>query len=194
MYYSWNLPNKEEFKDVLLRYYLFYEENFGKNILSKVTKKNINNNNFNNSILFLDENYKRACEAAYSIFFDDNIKFLTVRDSNNNTIACSRIKLSIEDHPNNAIVGEILLSIFIDNYNKEEYYINIIKFIEDYIKSNNELSEILTFEVPHMDWVFFDACEELGYNLLSEPNKDYSITSTYLFDKNIREKEEKRTV
>lgn len=194
MYYSWSLPNKEEFKDVILRYYLFYEENFRKTILSNVTKKYINNNNLNNSVLFLDENYKRACEIAYSIIFDNNIKFLTVRDSNNNTIACSRVKLSIENYPNNAIVGEILLSIFIDDNNKEDYYLNIIKYLENYIKNKCDKCEILTFEVPQTDWFFFNACEELGYTLLSEPNKDYLITNTYLFDKNIREKEIKKTV
>ena len=75
MYFSWQLPNKDNFKDILLKYYLFYEQYLGKNIFSSITKKNINEGIFNNSILFMDENYKRAFETINSIFIDNNIKF-----------------------------------------------------------------------------------------------------------------------
>ena len=107
MYFSWQFPNKDNFKDILLKYYLFYEQYLGKNILSSITKKNINKGIFNNTILFMDENYKLACETIYSIFMDKNIKFLVIYDLNNNVIACSRVKLSIENYPNNAIVGTV---------------------------------------------------------------------------------------
>lgn len=194
MYFSWQFPNKDNFKDILLKYYLFYEQYLGKNILSSITKKNINKGIFNNTILFMDENYKLACETIYSIFMDKNIKFLIIYDLNNNVIACSRVKLSIENYPNNAIVGEVLLSSFIDDIDKEYYYLQIIKYIENNIINNYEQIQTLTFEVPQTNWVFFDVCEECGYNLLSESNKDYSITFTYLFDKNIRKIEPKKTV
>ena len=194
MYFSWQFPNKDNFKDILLKYYLFYEQYLGKNILSSITKKNINKGIFNNTILFMDENYKLACETIYSIFMDKNIKFLIIYDLNNNVIACSRVKLSIENYPNNAIVGEVLLSSFIDDIDKEYYYLQIIKYIENNIINNYEQIQTLTFEVPQTNWVFFDVCKECGYNLLNESNKDYSITFTYLFDKNIRKIERKKTV
>ena len=96
MYFSWQLPNKDNFKDILLKYYLFYEQYLGKNILSSITKKNINKGIFNNSIFFMDENYKLACETIYSIFMDKNIKFLVIYDLNNNVIACSRVNYQLK--------------------------------------------------------------------------------------------------
>ena len=34
MYYKWGKPNKENYQDVVIKYYTFFEDNFGKDILS----------------------------------------------------------------------------------------------------------------------------------------------------------------
>ena len=41
MYYKWGKPNKENYQDVVIKYYTFFEDNFGKDILRKNTKNNL---------------------------------------------------------------------------------------------------------------------------------------------------------
>ena len=53
---------------------------------------------------------------------------------------------------------------------------------------------ILTFEVPQLDMAYINAISSYGYALANESNKDLNIAHTYLFDKNIREKRNTRTV
>ena len=62
MYYKWGKPTKENYQDVVIKYYTFFEENFGKDILRGIAKKQIAKENYKNSLLLMDDNYKKTIQ------------------------------------------------------------------------------------------------------------------------------------
>lgn len=194
MYYKWGKPNKENYQDVVIKYYTFFEDNFGKDILRKNTKKQLAKENYTNSLLLMDDNFKKTISVMFSIFDDENIKFLTIYNQNHQNLGYSRVNLCAGGNKDNAIVGEIVLSEALDEQSKFTIYNAVINYLEKYIKAFSPETEILTFEVPQLDMAYINAISSYGYALANESNKDLNIAHTYLFDKNIREKKNTRTV
>ncbi len=194
MYYKWGKPNKENYQDVVIKYYTFFEDNFGKDILRKNTKKQLAKGNYTNSLLLMDDNFKKTISVMFSIFDDENIKFLTIYNQNHQNLGYSRVNLCAGGNKDNAIVGEIVLSEALDEQSKFTIYSAVINYLEKYIKAFSPETEILTFEVPQLDMAYINAISSYGYALANESNKDLNIAHTYLFDKNIREKRNTRTV
>lgn len=194
MYYKWGKPNKENYQDVVIKYYTFFEDNFGKDILRKNTKKQLAKGNYTNSLLLMDDNFKKTISVMFSIFDDENIKFLTIYNQNHQNLGYSRVNLCAGGNKDNAIVGEIVLSEALDEQSKFTIYSAVINYLEKYIKAFSPETEILTFEVPQLDMSYINAISSYGYALANESNKDLNIAHTYLFDKNIREKRNTRTV
>ena len=194
MYYKWGKPNKENYQDVVIKYYTFFEDNFGKDILRKNTKKQLAKENYTNSLLLMDDNFKKTISVMFSIFDDENIKFLTIYNQNHQNLGYSRVNLCAGGNKDNAIVGEIVLSEALDEQSKFTIYSAVINYLEKYIKAFSPETEILTFEVPQMDMAYINAISSYGYALANESNKDLNIAHTYLFDKNIRENKNTRTV
>lgn len=194
MYYKWGKPNKENYQDVVIKYYTFFEDNFGKDILRKNTKKQLAKENYTNSLLLMDDNFKKTISVMFSIFDDENIKFLTIYNQNHQNLGYSRVNLCAGGNKDNAIVGEIVLSEALDEQTKFTIYSAVINYLEKYIKAFSPETEILTFEVPQLDMAYINAISSYGYALANESNKDLNIAHTYLFDKNIREKKNTRTV
>ena len=194
MYYKWGKPNKENYQDVVIKYYTFFEDNFGKDILRKNSKKQLAKGNYTNSLLLMDDNFKKTISAMFSIFDDENIKFLTIYNQNHQNLGYSRVNLCAGGNKDNAIVGEIVLSEALDEQSKFTIYSAVINYLEKYIKAFSPETEILTFEVPQLDVAYINAISSYGYALANESNKDLNIAHTYLFDKNIREKRNTRTV
>lgn len=194
MYYKWGKPNKENYQDVVIKYYTFFEDNFGKDILRKNTKKQLAKGNYTNSLLLMDDNFKKTISVMFSIFDDENIKFLTIYNQNHQNLGYSRVNLCAGGNKDNAIVGEIVLSEALDEQSKFTIYSAVINYLEKYIKAFSPETEILTFEVPQLDMAYINAISSYGYTLANESNKDLNIAHTYLFDKNIREKRNTRTV
>jgi hypothetical protein len=194
MYYKWGKPNKENYQDVVIKYYTFFEDNFGKDILRKNTKKQLAKGNYTNSLLLMDDNFKKTISVMFSIFDDENIKFLTIYNQNHQNLGYSRVNLCAGGNKDNAIVGEIVLSEALDEQSKFTIYSAVINYLEKYIKAFSPETEILTFEVPQLDMAYINAISSYGYALANESNKDLNIAHTYLFDKNIREKKNTRTV
>lgn len=194
MYYKWGKPNKENYQDVVIKYYTFFEDNFGKDILRKNTKKQLAKENYTNSLLLMDDNFKKTISVMFSIFDDENIKFLTIYNQNHQNLGYSRVNLCAGGNKDNAIVGEIVLSEALDEQSKFTIYSAVINYLEKYMKAFSPETEILTFEVPQMDMAYINAISSYGYALANESNKDLNIAHTYLFDKNIREKKNTRTV
>lgn len=194
MYYKWGKPNKENYQDVVIKYYTFFEDNFGKDILRKNTKKQLAKGNYTNSLLLMDDNFKKTISVMFSIFDDENIKFLTIYNQNHQNLGYSRVNLCAGGNKDNAIVGEIVLSEALDEQTKFTIYSAVINYLEKYIKAFSPETEILTFEVPQLDMAYINAISSYGYTLANESNKDLNIAHTYLFDKNIREKRNTRTV
>lgn len=194
MYYKWGKPNKENYQDVVIKYYTFFENNFGKDILRKNSKKQLAKENYTNSLLLMDDNFKKTISAMFSIFDDENIKFLTIYNQNHQNLGYSRVNLCAGGNKDNAIVGEIVLSDALDEQSKFTIYSAVINYLEKYIKAFSPETEILTFEVPQLDMAYINAISSYGYALANESNKDLNIAHTYLFDKNIREKKNTRTV
>lgn len=194
MYYKWGKPNKENYQDVVIKYYTFFEDNFGKDILRKNTKKQLAKGNYTNSLLLMDDNFKKTISVMFSIFDDENIKFLTIYNQNHQNLGYSRVNLCAGGNKDNAIVGEIILSEALDEQSKFTIYSAVINYLEKYIKAFNPETEILTFEVPQLDMAYINAISSYGYALANESNKDLNIAHTYLFDKNIRENKNTRTV
>ncbi len=194
MYYKWGKPNKENYQDVVIKYYTFFEDNFGKDILRKNTKKQLAKENYTNSLLLMDDNFKKTISVMFSIFDDENIKFLTIYNQNHQNLGYSRVNLCAGGNKDNAIVGEIVLSEALDEQSKFTIYSAVINYLEKYIKAFSPETEILTFEVPQLDMAYINAISSYGYTLANESNKDLNIAHTYLFDKNIREKRNTRTV
>lgn len=194
MYYKWGKPNKENYQDVVIKYYTFFEDNFGKDILRKNTKKQLAKENYTNSLLLMDDNFKKTISVMFSIFDDENIKFLTIYNQNHQNLGYSRVNLCAGGNKDNAIVGEIVLSEALDEQSKFSIYRAVIDYLEKYIKAFSPETEILTFEVPQLDMAYINAISSYGYALANESNKDLNIAHTYLFDKNIREKKNTRTV
>lgn len=194
MYYKWGKPNKENYQDVVIKYYTFFEDNFGKDILRKNTKKQLAKGNYTNSLLLMDDNFKKTISVMFSIFDDENIKFLTIYNQNHQNLGYSRINLCAGGNKDNAIVGEIVLSEALDEQSKFTIYSAVINYLEKYIKAFSPETEILTFEVPQLDMAYINAISSYSYALANESNKDLNIAHTYLFDKNIREKRNTRTV
>lgn len=194
MFYKWGKPNKENYQDVVIKYYTFFEENFGKDILRKNTKKQLAKENYTNSLLLMDDNYKKTISVLFSIFDDENIKFLTIYNQNHQNIGYSRVSLCAGGNKDNAIVGEIVLSEALDEQTKFTVYSAVINYLEKYMKAFSPETEILTFEVPQMDMTYINAITSYGYALANESNRDLNLAHTYLFDKNIREKKDTRTV
>lgn len=194
MYYKWGKPNKENYQDVVIKYYTFFEDNFGKDILRKNTKKQLAKENYTNSLLLMDDNFKKTISVMFSIFDDENIKFLTIYNQNHQNLGYSRVNLCAGGNKDNAIVGEIVLSEALDEQTKFTIYSAVINYLEKYIKAFSPETEILTFEVPQLDMAYINAISSYGYALANESNKDLNIAHTYLFDKNIREKRNTRTV
>lgn len=194
MYYKWGKPNKENYQDVVIKYYTFFENNFGKDILRKNTKKQLAKGNYTNSLLLMDDNFKKTISVMFSIFDDENIKFLTIYNQNHQNLGYSRVNLCAGGNKDNAIVGEIVLSEALDEQSKFTIYSAVINYLEKYIKAFSPETEILTFEVPQLDMAYINAISSYGYALANESNKDLNIAHTYLFDKNIREKRNTRTV
>ena len=194
MYYKWGKPNKENYQDVVIKYYTFFEDNFGKDILRKNTKKQLAKENYTNSLLLMDDNFKKTISVMFSIFDDENIKFLTIYNQNHQNLGYSRVNLCAGGNKDNAIVGEIVLSDALDEQSKFTIYSAVINYLEKYIKAFSPETEILTFEVPQLDMAYINAISSYGYALANESNKDLNIAHTYLFDKNIREKRNTRTV
>lgn len=194
MYYKWGKPNKENYQDVVIKYYTFFEDNFGKDILRKNTKKQLAKENYTNSLLLMDDNFKKTISVMFSIFDDENIKFLTIYNQNHQNLGYSRVNLCAGGNKDNAIVGEIVLSEALDEQSKFTIYSAVINYLEKYMKAFSPETEILTFEVPQLDMPYINAISSYGYALANESNKDLNIAHTYLFDKNIREKRNTRTV
>lgn len=194
MYYKWGKPNKENYQDVVIKYYTFFEDNFGKDILRKNTKKQLAKENYTNSLLLIDDNFKKTISVMFSIFDDENIKFLTIYNQNHQNLGYSRVNLCAGGNKDNAIVGEIVLSEALDEQSKFTIYSAVINYLEKYMKAFSPETEILTFEVPQLDMAYINAISSYGYALANESNKDLNIAHTYLFDKNIREKRNTRTV
>ena len=194
MYYKWGKPNKENYQDVVIKYYTFFEDNFGKDILRKNSKKQLAKGNYTNSLLLMDDNFKKTISVMFSIFDDENIKFLTIYNQNHQNLGYSRVNLCAGGNKDNAIVGEIVLSDALDEQSKFTIYSAVINYLEKYIKAFSPETEILTFEVPQLDMDYINAISSYGYALANESNKDLNIAHTYLFDKNIREKKNTRTV
>lgn len=194
MYYKWGKPNKENYQDVVIKYYTFFEDNFGKDILRKNTKKQLAKENYTNSLLLMDDNFKKTISVMFSIFDDENIKFLTIYNQNHQNLGYSRVNLCAGGNKDNAIVGEIVLSEALDEQSKFTIYSAVINYLEKYMKAFSPETEILTFEVPQLDMAYINAISSYGYALANESNKDLNIAHTYLFDKNIREKKNTRTV
>lgn len=194
MYYKWGKPNKENYQDVVIKYYTFFEDNFGKDILRKNTKKQLAKGNYTNSLLLMDDNFKKTISVMFSIFDDENIKFLTIYNQNHQNLGYSRVNLCAGGNKDNAIVGEIVLSEALDEQSKFTIYSAVINYLEKYIKAFSPETEILTFEVPQLDMAYINAISSYDYALANESNKDLNIAHTYLFDKNIREKRNTRTV
>lgn len=194
MYYKWGKPNKENYQDVVIKYYTFFEDNFGKDILRKNTKKQLAKGNYTNSLLLMDDNFKKTISVMFSIFNDENIKFLTIYNQNHQNLGYSRVNLCAGGNKDNAIVGEIVLSEALDEQTKFTIYSAVINYLEKYMKAFSPETEILTFEVPQIDMAYINAISSYGYALANESNKDLNIAHTYLFDKNIREKKNTRTV
>lgn len=194
MYYKWGKPNKENYQDVVIKYYTFFEDNFGKDILRKNTKKQLAKENYTNSLLLMDDNFKKTISVMFSIFDDENIKFLTIYNQNHQNLGYSRVNLCAGGNKDNAIVGEIVLSEALDEQSKFTIYSAVINYLEKYMKAFSPETEILTFEVPQLDMPYINAISSYGYALANESNKDLNIAHTYLFDKNIREKKNTRTV
>ena len=194
MYYKWGKPNKENYQDVVIKYYTFFEDNFGKDILRKNTKKQLAKENYTNSLLLMDDNFKKTISVMFSIFDDENIKFLTIYNQNHQNLGYSRVNLCAGGNKDNAIVGEIVLPEALDEQTKFTIYSAVINYLEKYMKAFSPETEILTFEVPQLDMAYINAISSYGYALANESNKDLNIAHTYLFDKNIREKRNTRTV
>ena len=194
MYYKWGKPTKENYQDVVIKYYTFFEDNFGKDILRKNTKKQLAKENYTNSLLLMDDNFKKTISVMFSIFDDENIRFLTIYNQNHQNIGYSRVNLCAGGNKDNAIVGEIVLSEALDEQTKFTIYSAVINYLEKYMKAFSPETEILTFEVPQIDMAYINAISSYGYALANESNKDLNIAHTYLFDKNIREKKNTRTV
>lgn len=194
MYYKWGKPNKENYQDVVIKYYTFFEDNFGKDILRKNTKKQLAKENYTNSLLLMDDNFKKTISVMFSIFDDENIKFLTIYNQNHQNLGYSRVNLCAGGNKDNAIVGEIVLSEALDEQSKFTIYSAVINYLEKYMKAFSPETEILTFEVPQLDMAYINAISSYGYALANESNKDLNIAHTYLFDKNIRENINTRTV
>ena len=194
MYYKWGKPNKENYQDVVIKYYTFFEDNFGKDILRKNTKKQLAKENYTNSLLLMDDNFKKTISVMFSIFFFFNIKFLTIYNQNHQNLGYSRVNLCAGGNKDNAIVGEIVLSEALDEQSKFTIYSAVINYLEKYMKAFSPETEILTFEVPQLDMAYINAISSYGYALANESNKDLNIAHTYLFDKNIRENKNTRTV
>lgn len=194
MYYKWGKPNKENYQDVVIKYYTFFEDNFGKDILRNNTKKQLAKGNYTNSLLLMDDNFKKTISVMFSIFDDENIKFLTIYNQNHQNLGYSRVNLCAGGNKDNAIVGEIVLSEALDEQTKFTIYSAVINYLEKYMKAFSPETEILTFEVPQLDMAYINAISSYGYALANESNKDLNIAHTYLFDKNIREKKNTRTV
>lgn len=194
MYYKWGKPNKENYQDVVIKYYTFFEDNFGKDILRKNSKKQLAKGNYTNSLLLMDDNFKKTISVMFSIFDEENIKFLTIYNQNHQNLGYSRVNLCAGGNKDNAIVGEIVLSEALDEQSKFTIYSAVINYLEKYIKAFSPETEILTFEVPQLDMAYINAISSYGYALANESNKDLNIAHTYLFDKNIREKKNTRTV
>lgn len=194
MYYKWGKPNKENYQDVVIKYYTFFEDNFGKDILRKNTKKQLAKGNYTNSLLLMDDNFKKTISVMFSIFDDENIKFLTIYNQNHQNLGYSRVNLCAGGNKDNAIVGEIVLSEALDEQSKFTIYSAVINYLEKYMKAFSPETEILTFEVPQLDMAYINAISSYSYALANESNKDLNIAHTYLFDKNIREKKNTRTV
>lgn len=194
MYYKWGKPNKENYQDVVIKYYTFFEDNFGKDILRKNTKKQLAKENYTNSLLLMDDNFKKTISVMFSIFDDENIKFLTIYNQNHQNLGYSRVNLCAGGNKDNAIVGEIVLSEALDKQSKFTIYSAVINYLEKYMKAFSPETEILTFEVPQLEMAYINAISSYGYALANESNKDLNIAHTYLFDKNIRENKNTRTV
>ena len=194
MYYKWGKPTKENYQDVVIKYYTFFEDNFGKDILRKNTKKQLAKENYTNSLLLMDDNFKKTISVMFSIFDDENIKFLTIYNQNHQNLGYSRVNLCAGGNKDNAIVGEIVLSEALDEQTKFTIYSAVINYLEKYMKAFSPETEILTFEVPQLDMAYINAISSYGYALANESNKDLNIAHTYLFDKNIRENKNTRTV
>lgn len=194
MYYKWGKPNKENYQDVVIKYYTFFEDNFGKDILRKNTKKQLAKENYTNSLLLMDDNFKKTISVMFSIFDDENIKFLTIYNQNHQNLGYSRVNLCAGGNKDNAIVGEIVLSEALDEQSKFTIYSAVINYLEKYMKAFSPETEILTFEVPQLDMAYINAISSYSYALANESNKDLNIAHTYLFDKNIRENKNTRTV
>ena len=194
MYYKWGKPNKENYQDVVIKYYTFFFFFFGKDILRKNSKKQLAKGNYTNSLLLMDDNFKKTISVMFSIFDDENIKFLTIYNQNHQNLGYSRVNLCAGGNKDNAIVGEIVLSEALDEQSKFTIYSAVINYLEKYIKAFSPETEILTFEVPQLDMAYINAISSYGYALANESNKDLNIAHTYLFDKNIREKKNTRTV
>lgn len=194
MYYKWGKPDKENYQDVVIKYYTFFEDNFGKDILRKNTKKQLAKENYTNSLLLMDDNFKKTISVMFSIFNDENIKFLTIYNQNHQNLGYSRVNLCAGGNKDNAIVGEIVLSEALDEQSKFTIYSAVINYLEKYMKAFSPETEILTFEVPQLDMAYINAISSYSYALANESNKDLNIAHTYLFDKNIRENKNTRTV
>ena len=194
MYYKWGKPTKENYQDVVIKYYTFFEDNFGKDILRKNTKKQLAKENYTNSLLLMDDNFKKTISVMFSIFNDENIRFLTIYNQNHQNLGYSRVNLCAGGNKDNAIVGEIVLSEALDEQSKFTIYSAVINYLEKYMKAFSPETEILTFEVPQLDMAYINAITFYGYALANESNKDLNIAHTYLFDKNIRENKNTRTV
>lgn len=182
-----------ELDSIYLAYYNFFEKMYGKTLVGKLTKKNMQSGEeVSPLVAAVDSNYQRAISAVESVYGEVNYVMIGAYNFENQLLAVGRVKFGVPGNVCNAVMGEIIiLDEQLPLSQRFDLYSVFIKNVEEMLSDPLSSIDVLTFEVPYGDYAYETAVMENGYNLSDDGTSKYM---TSLYDKNLKEKECLRTL
>lgn len=202
-----NYASTDDANNMVLPYYNFFTALYGKTMLSPLIRHRLEKGKeLTPAASVFDNNTGLTFDAINEGFESENISMLEIRDGdfiNPETgmpeiIAYARIcwalnyPYSDEKNPKNAGIPDVALVYAMSEDVAEEFYVNFIIAMEDWIMERNENTDLITHEVPRNNDAYIGAMYDVGtYSFKRDP---YNSQSTILYDHYVRNKPRTRQI
>lgn len=165
----------DNYNELILAYYIFFEQLYGKNLSSVHIKRELSSGQKVSPVyMFVDGNYNFAkkavddCEKVY------HATMVGAFDEHGGLSAVSRVRFVVDNKMPYACVSEIIPT----NPKDASIKTNVIDSFEHRFEASNDV-EMMSFEVPRFDIKLQEYLLNLGYNIVLSDNN----CPTLLFEK-----------
>ncbi len=172
------IDKNENYNELILAYYNFFEKLYGKNLSSLHVKRELSSGQKVSPVyMFVDGNYNFAkkavddCEKVY------HAMMIGAYDENDGLSAVSRVRFVVDKRVYYACISEIIPT----NPKDTSIKTKVIDSFEHYLDENSKV-EAISFEVPFYDKELQEYLLDLGYNIALADD----TCATRLFEKPIQ--------